>query len=92
MYNRQGYPDRFAEPLVLLSTYHIDQRYRAVARDRLVDAARSAQSADRPRLLVAVRRIGADLRTWYGKCIHGWRTKTRISTQAAAAFVADQRD
>jgi hypothetical protein len=89
MYSRQGNPDPFAEPLVLLSTYRLATHYRAAERDHLIDVARSAQPLDRSRLLLGVQRVIAGLRTWYRKINHGPQTGARIPAQAAAVLAAE---
>ena len=54
----QNYPECSNDPLVALSRYRLDTRYRAAVRDRLVDAARSAQPSARPRFLLLLQRVG----------------------------------
>ena len=57
----QSYPECSNDPLVALSRYRLDTRYRAAARGRVVDAARSAQPSAWPRFLLLLR-VGTGFR------------------------------
>ena len=90
MYRYQDYSVRTDEPLMVLSTYRMDKRYREAAQDRLITVAGSPEPAHRLRFRMRVKRVGAGLRIWCLKCIRDPKAGTRIQGQAAPDLAAER--